>query len=72
MKILYGCEFWKVDKLKSAANFCDHWHCILSDTRASGDSLTEAARDEDIDLESREYVPVGHIWKFDLEGHENK
>ena len=23
----------------------------------------------DIDLESEEYVPVGHIWKFDLEGH---
>ena len=66
MKIFYGCEFWKVDKLKSAANFC-----ILSDTRVSGDSLTEAARDEDIDLESGEYEPVGHIWKFDLEGHEN-
>ena len=26
-----------------------------------------ATRDEDIDLESGEYVPVGHIWKFDLE-----
>ena len=48
----------------------DHWHCIFSDTRVSGDSLTEAARDEDIDLESGEYVPVGHIWKFDLERHE--
>ena len=24
-------------------------------------------RDEDIDLESGEYVPVGHIWKFNLE-----
>ena len=69
VKILYGGEFWKVDKLKSAVN--DHWHCILSDTRVSGDSLTETARDEDIDLESGEYVPVGHIWKFDLEGHEN-
>ena len=23
-------------------------------------------RDEDIDVESGEYVPVGHIWKFDL------
>ena len=22
MKILHGCEFWGVDKLKSAANFC--------------------------------------------------
>ena len=39
----------------------DHWHCILSDTRVSGDLLTEAARDEDIDLESGEYVPLGHI-----------
>ena len=74
MKILHGCEFWGVDKLKSAANsLTDHWHCrhcILSDTRVYGDSLTEAARDEDIDLESGEYVPVGHIGKFDLEGHE--
>ena len=26
-----------------------------------------ATRDEDIDLESGECVPVGHIWKFDLE-----
>ena len=26
-----------------------------------------ATRDDDIDLESGEYVPVGHIWKFDLE-----
>ena len=49
----------------------DHWHCILSDTRVSGDSLTETARDEDIDLESGEYVPVGHVWKFDLEGRED-
>ena len=24
-------------------------------------------RDEDINLESGEYLPVGHIWKFDLE-----
>ena len=48
----------------------DHWHCILSDTRVSGDSLTEAARDEDINFESGEYVPVGHIRTFDLEGHE--
>ena len=23
-------------------------------------------RNEDIDLEFGEYVPVGHIWKFDL------
>ena len=48
MKILYGCEFWKVDKLsllQTSVN--DHWLCILSDTRVSGDSLTEAARDED-------------------------
>ena len=44
---------------------------MLSDTRASGDSLTETARVEDIDLESAEYVPVGFIWKFDLEGHKN-
>ena len=22
VKILHGCEFWGVDKLKSAANFC--------------------------------------------------
>ena len=29
-----------------------------------------ATRDEDIDLESGEYVPVGHIWKFDLEEYE--
>ena len=28
-----------------------------------------ATRDEDIDLESGEYVPVGHIWKVDLEEH---
>ena len=28
-----------------------------------------ATSDEDIDLESGEYVPVGHIWKFDLEKH---
>ena len=26
----------------------------------------------DIDLESGEYVPVGHIWKFDLEEHETR
>ena len=26
-----------------------------------------ATRDEDIDLESGEFVSVGHIWKFDLE-----
>ena len=26
-----------------------------------------AKRDEDIDLESGEYVPVGPIWKFDHE-----
>ena len=72
MKISYGCEFWKVDKLKSVqTSVNDHWHCILSDTPVSGDSLTETARDEDIDLESGEYVPVGHIWKFDLEGHKN-
>ena len=27
-------------------------------------------RDEDIDLESGEYVPVGQIWEFDLEQYE--
>ena len=31
-----------------------------------------ATRDEDIDLESGEYVPVGHIWKFDLEKHKTR
>ena len=31
-----------------------------------------ATRNEDIDLESGEYVPVGHIWKFDLEKHEQR
>ena len=36
-----------------------------------GNSRQTAARDEDIDLESGEYVPVGHIWKFDLEEHKN-
>ena len=29
-----------------------------------------AAHDEDIHLESGEYVPVVHIWKFDLEQYE--
>ena len=29
-----------------------------------------ATCDEDIDLESGEYVPVGHYWKFDLEEYE--
>ena len=24
-------------------------------------------RDEDIDLESGDYLPIGHIWKFDLD-----
>ena len=24
-------------------------------------------RDEDIDLESGDYLPFGHIWKFDLD-----
>ena len=66
MKILHGCEFWGVDKLKSAANFCK-WHCTLSNTRFSGTHWQTTARDEDIDLESGEYVPVGHIWNFDLE-----
>ena len=33
----------------------------------SGTHWQKTARDEDIDLESGEYVPVGHIWKFDLE-----
>ena len=29
-----------------------------------------ATRDEDIDLESGVYVPVGHVWKFDFEQRE--
>ena len=29
-----------------------------------------ATCDEDIDLESGEYVPVSHFWKFDLEEYE--
>ena len=29
-----------------------------------------ATPDEGIDLESGEYVPVGHIWKFVLEEYE--
>ena len=74
MKILHGREFWGVDKLTSV-NFCkllqtsvnDHWHCTLSNTRFSETHWQTTARDEDIDLESGEYVPVGHIWKFDLE-----
>ena len=37
----------------------------MSNTRYSGDSLAGG----NIDLESGEYVPVGHIWKFDLEEH---
>ena len=42
MTILHGCEFWGVDKVKSAANFCnDHWHCILSNTQHSGGSLAD-------------------------------
>ena len=32
--------------------------------------MQAATHDEDIDLESGEYVPVGHIWKFDLEEYE--
>ena len=34
--------------------------------------MQAATRDEDIDLESGEYVPVGHIWKFDLEEYEQR
>ena len=30
-----------------------------------------ATRDKDIDLESGEYVPVGHIRKFDLDFERN-
>ena len=39
----------------------------LSNTRFSGTHWQTTARDEDIDLESGEYVPVGPFWKFDLE-----
>ena len=49
----------------------DHWHCTLSNTRFSGTHWQTTARAEDIDLESGEYVPVGHIWKFDLEKNKN-
>ena len=31
-----------------------------------------AARDEGIDFESGEEVPVGHIWKFDPEKYEHR
>ena len=37
-----------------------------------GIQLQMAIRDEDIDLESGEYVPVGHIRKFDLEQYEQR
>ena len=58
----------KLNLLQTSVN--DHWHCILSNTRQSGDSLADGTRNEDIDLESGEYVPVGHIWKFDFEQRE--
>ena len=56
MTILHGCEFWGVDFLKSGFH-----------TQNSGFHWQAATRNEDIDLEFGEYVPVGHIWKFDLE-----
>ena len=37
-----------------------------------GTQWQAATRDEEIDLESGEYVPVGHFWKFDLEKHETR
>ena len=47
----------------------DHWHCILSNTRFSGTHWQVTTHDGDIELESGEYVPVGHVWRFDLEKH---
>ena len=62
MTILLGCEFWGVDKVKLLqTSVNDHWHGILRRFQHPGGSL------EDIDLDSGQYVPVGHNWKFDLE-----
>ena len=46
----------------------------MSNNQHSGYSLAwqTATRDEDIDLESGGYVPVGHIWKSDLEQYEQR
>ena len=48
----------------------DHWHGILSCTQHSALADMKTRRDEKINLESWEYVPVGHIWKFDLDFRE--
>ena len=64
-------NFWGVDKFKSAANFCKRPLALYLEQHSGfWIHCQTAARDEDIDLESAEYVPVGQIWKFDLEEHE--
>ena len=34
--------------------------------------MTMTTRNQDISLESGEYVPVGYIWKFDLDFGDKK
>ena len=55
----------KIDPLQTSVN--DFWHCIWRHSIFWTLTDMTTTCDGDIDLESWEYMPVGHIWKFDLD-----
>ena len=55
----------KVDLLQFSVN--DHWYCIWRHSIFWRLTEMTTTSDRNNDLQSEEYVPVGHIWKFDLE-----
>ena len=61
-------NFGDVDKVESAAYFCKLPLALYLETHSTFWRITDmrTTRDEDNDLESGEFVPVGHNWKFGL------
>ena len=62
-------KFGDVDKFEFAANLCKGQLAVYLETHSRFWSLIDmkTTRDEAIDLESGEIVPVGHIRKVDLD-----
>ena len=56
-------KFRVVDKVLSSANFCNSTLALYFETHQFFWRHTDmtTTRDEDIDLDTREYMPVGHI-----------
>ena len=75
MTVLHGCEFWGVDKVKSAANFCKCPLALYLEQHSNSWGFTgrrQPVMRTSILSPGSEYVPVGHMCKFFHEQYEQR